>query len=114
MTLKSEMNEAKSLLNYYKKLYKSRYSSLPVMNSYKAQWGFKSMVDDLGLASAKQVIEFYFDTDKILHPTSYLFNNYDSIWKRVESYKEDELVRKELRRLTEIRVREWENAQHGT
>lgn len=104
-TLKKHMN---SLVTLYLKHYVEKYDRQPAaFNRHRDKWGFESMVQDLGYERAQEVVEYYFKTNRPLHPVQYLLYNYDKLDILMKEYAKDELDRAELRRLTEKRVKEW-------
>jgi hypothetical protein len=97
-----------ALISLFLKKYKDKYGKEPLrFNRYRDKWGFQSMAEDLGVDRAKEVIEYYFDTNKMGHPTSYLMNNYDKINERMIEKAEDVIKRKQLMQESAKRVAEW-------
>jgi hypothetical protein len=97
-----------ALVTLYLKKYKEKYGKDPLrFNRYRDKWGFQSMAEDLGIDRAKEVIEYYFETGRMGHPTSYLINNYDKINERMIERAEDVINRKKLMEASAKRVEEW-------
>lgn len=99
--------QTNALITFYIDQYKQKYGTPPLINRYREKWGFQSMIEDLGQAGARTVIEYYFSTSRYGHPVQYLLYNYDSMNKVRLEILEDEANRAELRRQTEERVKRW-------
>lgn len=106
--------KANALITHYVKLYKAKYKKEPEINRYRERWGFQAMIEDLGDAEARLVIEHYFETGKIGHPVQYLLHNYDRLAKIRRELEEDKANRLRLREQTRLRVQEWERVNGGT
>lgn len=97
-----------TLISLFLKEFKEKYGREPVnFNRYRDKWGFQSMAEDLGIDRAKEVISYYFETNRVGHPTSYLMNNYDKISERMREREEDVIIRKRLMEESAKRVEEW-------
>lgn len=110
-TPQAELNkQANALISFYLTLYKKKYGETPTLNRYREKWGFISMIEDLGVARAKEVMEFYFDSKSFGHGVVDLLRNYDNLHNRMNSIERDRAERERLRKETKKRVEEWEAA----
>jgi len=72
--------QANALVTIYLRFYKAAYGHDPLnFNRYRDAYGFKAMINDLGYDRAKEVIDYYFATDRYGHPISHLLYNYDKL-----------------------------------
>ena len=108
MAAKVSNAQINTLVSLYLKLYKEKYSfDPPGFNRFRDKWGFRDMIEDLGMARSKEVITYYFDTRHIGHPVQQLFYNYDRLSDLMKEREEDEKNRERLRAETEARVKAW-------
>ena len=107
---KVTQQQVHALIGYYLKAYTAKYDKAPeFFNRHRERWGFESMATDLGIDGAKEIIDYYFQTHRYGHPSSYLTNNYDHL-KRVMIEREKDLEkRKQLLAESKVRVEEWRN-----
>ena len=97
-----------TLVSLYLSEYKKKYQTAPLnFNRNREKWGFQSMIEDLGIDRAKEVITFYFSTGKRGHPVSYLLNQYDAINIRMIEVDQDIENRRRLLEETRARVEQW-------
>lgn len=108
MPERTETQKINALITLFINSYKAKYGYAPNINRYREKWGFQDMMNDLGYARAKEIIEFYFTTNRVGHPVIELFRNYDRLNDLEQELALDAIKRLELRRQTEQRVREWE------
>lgn len=102
-----------TLITLFLNNYEKRYSKKPMnFNRNRDKWGFQSMIEDLGFDRATEIINYYFETNRYGHPSSYLLLNYDKINQRMTDREQDEQTRKELLAESAKRVEEW-RAEHG-
>lgn len=99
---------ARELLTQYVTLYQEKYSKTPEINRYKHLWGFKGMYEDLGIAQARNVVNYYFRTSRPGHPVEYLIYNYEKLDRILLELEKDARDREQWRKETEQRVKEWE------
>lgn len=97
-----------ALISLYEKLYTEKYGHKPSINRYKDKWGFQDMLKDLGPVESKEIIQYYFETNRPGHPLLQLFRNYDGMSRRKEEIEKDERDRKRLRAETARRVQEFD------
>jgi hypothetical protein len=97
----------------YLRHYKTKYGYEPLnFNRYRDLYGFMAMIDDLGYDRAKEVINYYFDTERYGHPVNYLLYNYDKLNRAMIDEAEDEIERAKLRAESKIRVEQWQQQKH--
>lgn len=99
---------ARELLTLYVSLYQKKYNKAPEMNRFKQQWGFRAMYEDLGIAQARKIVEYYFRTARVGHPIDYLLYNYEKLNRILIELEKDARDREQWRKETEQRVKEWE------
>lgn len=100
--------QANGLVTQFVKKYEEKYHRSPGLNRYREKWGFQDMVTDLGYDRAREIVDYYFKTDRAGHPVAFLLNNYDKINSFYDEKQQDAKKRKALREATAKRVREWE------
>jgi len=61
---------------------------------------------------AKELLDYYFKTNKPGHPVNWFFMNFDSMDKMLYQKAEDEINRKKLKQLTKQMVEEMESNEH--
>jgi hypothetical protein len=101
--------QATGLYNFYLKIYTEKYGHGPNSNRYRAKWGLRDMLEEYSYDVCKDVIEYFFRTEKPGHPIDFFLSNYDRLYRFMMERKEDERKREELRKQTEKNVREWES-----
>lgn len=112
MTDKTKAQKAHALVTLYVTNWQTKYGKKPQINRFRDRWGFEAMIDDLGYDRAREIISFYFRTERTGHPVDWMLYNYDNINATYEEIKRDEEKRAKIRAETARRVREWE-AEHG-
>lgn len=109
MTTDAVVNkQANGLYTLYQKAYTEKYGRGPNGNRYRAKWGLRDMLEDYSYNDCKDIVEYYFRTDKRGHPIDFLLTNYDRVYEYMTERKEDEQKREKLRKQTERRVKEME------
>ena len=82
----SELTRAHTIITYYQNKYKEKYGQSTVVNRNKVQYLIVNMLKDLTIKEAKELIDFYLETDK--HPSlATLCYEYDEVLvkKRLEA-----------------------------
>lgn len=101
-----------TLTNYYLRVYEGRYGRRPVINRHKARWGFDSVLQDMSMAKAQELLDYYLETHSGHgHSLEWFFYHYDELTKKKREYEEDEAHREELREASRRRVEEWRKRQ---
>ena len=88
MTLVSSRALEYKLLDRYVKQYTVRYGKAPIINRYRSRWGFKDVLDSVGLESAYELIDYYFKLD-VSHNPQWFFNNFDRLGEALEERRKD-------------------------
>ena len=70
------------------------------MNKYKEKWAMQDVIDSVGFNRAKELIEYYFRTNKSGHPLQFFFYNFDKIDRLQLEIEKDKENRKVLREAT--------------
>lgn len=113
MATKVSTAQVNTLITQYLSLYEDHYGQKPTgFNRYREKWGFTAMIEDLGFARAKEVVNYYFETRNIGHPVTKLLYEYDKLDKIMTDRAKDDELRARLRRESEERVKAWRE-QHG-
>jgi hypothetical protein len=112
MAAKSDPKLSYSLISFYEMLYSERYGKKPVINRYREKWGMQDVIDSVGFNRAKELLEYYFRTNKNGHPMGWFFMNFDNIDKVLKQRIEDDENRKKLKELTKQMVEEMEKYEH--
>ena len=102
------VKQSNALITQFIKSWTERYGKAPVLNRYKWKWAFRDMIDDLGYERAKEVVAYYFRTNRIGHPVEHLAYNYDQLHNILLEREKDNEKTALLMRETEQRVKEWE------
>lgn len=92
-------------LQYYSKLFENRYNIRPAINKHKEKWGMKSLIEDFGVDSVKETLDYYFICSKDNHPLNWFYNNYDTLNQSMLAQKKDRELR-EQRRLETMKIRQ--------
>ena len=100
-------------MSHYLKKYNERYERDPRdFNRFRDKWGFQSMVEQYGLSTAKQVVDYYMSTRRIGHPVNYLLYNYEKLYEIMTEKEKDQENRERLIRESQKRVEEWRHGEH--
>lgn len=105
--------EVHTLISYYLKKYGERYERDPRdFNRFRDKWGFQSMIEQYGLAGAKDVVDYYMSTRRVGHPVNYLLYNYEKLYEIMMDKRKDKENRERLIRESKKRVEEWRDGEH--
>lgn len=97
-----------TLVTYFLGRYKDRYGKDPRdFNRHRDKWGFSSMIEQYGMARAKEVVDYYFETSRPGHPVAYLLFNYEKLHQIMIEKAEDAEKRRQLHIESKKRVEEW-------
>lgn len=94
------------LLSLYVSLFDKKYGRKPEVNRNRDKWGFADMIDDLGMDRAREVVEWYFETDSN-HSLRGLFSTYDRMSRQMDEDAADKVALAELRLATKSKVEEF-------
>lgn len=97
------------LLSMYDSLFKSRYKRPANLNRYREKWAMQDVIDSIGFDRAKEVLQFYFKTNKPGHPIQYFFFNFDRLNEVMVELEKDKLAREKLMQETKKMVEESEH-----
>ena len=103
----TKKDNSNSLLNYFLKAYKARYSETPAnFNRYAKKWGFADMLEDLGFERGVQIIDYFFELS-VSHDVDTLFKHYGTYNESYEAAEVDRQKRAQLAIETQKRVEEY-------
>lgn len=104
----STVKETSSLTSYYSHLYQNKYNAKPVMNGYKARWGFDTMLGHLSSKDIQELLEYYFNTISLNgHTLEWFFYNYESLMDGLVAQRREQEKQAQVLSETEKRVMEW-------
>jgi hypothetical protein len=105
VTKPSKDKDSYSLLSSYISLYRNKYGNSPIVNKYKEKWAMSSLIEDFGISSVQDTLNYYFKLNKEGHSLSWFFNNFSTIHSSRLSAERDAMIRQEQRvRTMEIRA----------
>ncbi|AIW02578.1 hypothetical protein SEA_EVY_76 [Streptomyces phage Evy] len=114
---KSPRQQARALIETYKKLVEERYGRKPILNSNSLSWGFIDAINDLGYGDAKKALEYFFTCDSPGHDVYVYLNKYEKLHENRLKVEEDARKRVERLRKTAAMVaaldKKNEEAAHG-
>lgn len=100
--------DAHTLISYYETIYKRQYGTKPLLNRYKARWGFDSVLMDMPMAEAKALLDYYVESGNARNrDLEWFFYNYDKLREAHEKVKDDAVKRKALMEESRRRAEEW-------
>ena len=67
------------LISLYESLYADRYNKKPRINKFREKWAMQDVIDSVGFDRAKELLVYYFKTNKSGHPLGFFFYNFDKI-----------------------------------
>jgi hypothetical protein len=109
---KEEARQPYVLISIYEMLYKEKYNRAPKINKYREKWAMQDVIDSIGFDRARDVIEYYFRTNRPGHPLQHFFFNFDKLDSVMIELDKDKLVREKLRMQTKQMVEERESLEH--
>ena len=92
------------LIGLYESLYKEKYNKKPRINKFREKWAMQDVIDSVGYERAKDLLVYYFRTNKSGHPLSFFFYNFDRIDQLKTEIERDKLNRNLLREQTKKMV----------
>ena len=84
------------LLTDYSNLYKERYGKVPRLNKFREKWAMQDVIDSVGYDRARELLKYYFRTNKTGHPLNFFYNNFDRMDAFMESAEKDKENRRKL------------------
>jgi hypothetical protein len=109
---KEEARQPYVLMSIYEMLYKEKYNRTPKINKYREKWAMQDVIDSIGFDRARDVIEYYFKTNRPGHPLQQFFFNFDKLDQVMIELEKDKLAREKLRMQTKQMVEERESLEH--
>ena len=106
---KEEARQPYILISIYEMLYKEKYNRTPKINKYREKWAMQDVIDSIGFDRARDVLEYYFRTNRPGHPLQQFFFNFDKLDAVMVELEKDKLVREKLRMQTKQMVEERES-----
>ena len=98
-----------AVLDLYKKLYKHKYGTDPVVSRHKAKWAVQTLIEDFSLDTVKETMTYFFKTEKEGHNLTWFFFNFETLYNMMCSQKRDDLLRAERRAETQRLAKEYLN-----
>lgn len=81
------------LIGLYLSLYKERYNKTITINKFREKWAMQDVIDSVGYERAKELLVYYFATNKQGHPLNFFYNNFDRIDALNKEIKKDKINR---------------------
>ena len=100
------------LLTLYQNLYKEKYNKAVTINKFREKWAMQDVIDSIGFDRARNVLEYYFRTNRPGHPLQHFFFNFDKLDHVMIELDKDKLAREKLRMQTKQMVEERESLEH--
>ena len=79
-------------------------SDLPRLNKFREKWAMQDVIDSVGFDRTKELLIYYFRTNKSGHPLNFFFYNFDRIDSLKNEIDKDIENRKLLREATKKMV----------
>jgi len=92
------------LISLYENLYTEKYKKRPRINKFREKWAMQDVIDSVGYDRAKDLLVYYFRTNKSGHPLNFFFYNFDRIDQLKSEIEKDKLNRSLLREKTKRMV----------
>jgi hypothetical protein len=92
------------LMGLYESLYKEKYGKKPRLNKFREKWAMQDVIDSVGYERAKDLLVYYFKTNKSGHPLNFFFYNFDRIDQLKTEIERDKINRIALREATKKMV----------
>lgn len=98
------------MVTYFSQQYKNKYGKTPVVNRYKARWGFDAILMELDVEEIKFLIDYYLETFSAnSHDLEWFFYNYDKLIVAKEKRDRDAESLARIREESKRRAEEWRN-----
>lgn len=81
------------LIGLYLSLYKEKYNKAITINKFREKWAMQDVIDSVGFERAKELLIYYFATNKQGHPLNFFYNNFDRIDMLNKEIKKDKINR---------------------
>lgn len=96
--------KAYSLVSLYSSLYKEKYDKSIVINKHREKWAMSDVIDSVGFDRAKELLIYYFKTNRTGHTLQWFLYNFDKLDSTLTASQEDAERRKKMRALTKEMV----------
>lgn len=93
-----------ALLDFYVKLYNKKYNRKPTINRHREKWAMNDVIDSVGYDRAKELLEYYFNTNNSGHSLSWFFYNFDRLDDMKTRLDQDAAWRAKIRQETKHRM----------
>jgi hypothetical protein len=90
----------------YENLYLNKYNKRPRLNKFREKWAMQDVIDSVGYDRARELLEYYFKTNKNGHPLNFFYNNFDRLEMHMENSIKDKASRKNIMEATKKLVEE--------
>ncbi len=84
------------LIGLYESLYSEKYGKKPRLNKFREKWAMQDVIDSVGFDRAKELLVYYFATNKSGHPLNFFYNNFDKIDALNKEIQKDKINRSRL------------------
>jgi hypothetical protein len=81
------------LIGLYLSLYKEKYNKDLTVNKFREKWAMNDVIESVGFQRAKELLIYYFSTNKTGHPLNFFYNNFDRIDALNKEIKKDKFNR---------------------
>jgi len=81
------------LIGLYISLYKEKYNKDFTVNKFREKWAMNDVIESVGFQRAKELLIYYFSTNKTGHPLNFFYNNFDRIDALNKEIKKDKFNR---------------------
>jgi len=81
------------LIGLYLSLYKEKYNKSLTINKFREKWAMHDVIESVGFERAKELLIYYFATNKQGHPLNFFYNNFDRIDSLNKEIKKDKINR---------------------
>lgn len=99
--------QAQALVTLFLDTYKKVNGANMVANRYRVKWGMLDVIESVGYAKARDLIEYYFRCDA-KHTFEEFFNSFDRLDVMASEAARDEARRARIRRETKERMERLE------
>jgi len=103
---KDEAKQGYALVSLYCSLYKEKYKKVAVVNRYREKWAMLDVIASIGYDRSKELLEYYFKTDRAGHPIPWFFYNFEKLDMTLQQSQEDKTRRELIRAKTKSMVQE--------
>jgi len=104
----STVKTTDGLTRHYAALYTTKYGFKPHMNSYKARFGFDTMLKHMTSREIEELLEYYFKTINTSgHTLEWFFYNHENLAVGMEIQQQDRAQQEQIRSETQKRTEEW-------